>query len=287
MDPNILMWRHISEPFTVPTCIHRCTLRDWESIDWNVAGCKVCGKIHECKDVSKCPIVTYEGRHVCQITGFFTRRNVFLDDEYVDTVANVSTPYVTVQRNIEVAQIEAWVEVILCSSKARMALQQEITKRSHRCKAVFLRIAKSTKAKKQPLNIVNICTLTVHAMSNTRNLSIMSANDLKSLAAHCTEKIDRFCRTFLDSLHCTPATVKMQGFVVGLLYLMRVGMLICGNIEIVPRVPELALVLPSENQVRVIFKLSTKIMTEVENIIKLTLRNCSREQLLSMGFKAM
>ena len=77
----------------------------------------------------------------------------------------------------------------------------------------------------------------------------------------------------------------MHGFIVGLLYLMRTGMCICENVEIVPRIPELQYVLPSENQVKVLFKLSTKIMTEVENIIKMTLRKFTRDQLMAMGFE--
>lgn len=285
MELQIQLWKSLAQPFQVPCSIHRCRLCDWELIDWDVAGCTLCGKIHECKDAVHCPLVTYEGRHVCEITGFYTRRNVFVDDEFVDTVANVTTQHIPVTRSIDHAQIEAWVEAVLCSEDARKAVSQEITKRSQRCKAVFVKFAKQAKTQRTPVNVLDLCTLTAQAMANIRNPVLLEPYEAKSLAASCVERIDFFCRAFLDALRCTPPSVKMHGFVVGLLYLMRTGLVLCGNVEVVPRIPELALVLPSENHVKVVFKMSTKIMTEVENFIKITVRTFTRDKLISMGFR--
>ena len=46
----------------------------------------------------------------------------------------------------------------------------------------------------------------------------------------------------------------------------------------------LALSVQTENPVKAYFRPSTKIMTEVENVIKMTLCHHTREQLVSMGF---
>lgn len=283
-EMQIALWRSIADPFVVPPGIHQCKLKDWELLDCDVAGCTLCGKIHACKD-GGCPLVCYEGRQVCEVTGFCVRNQLYADDEYVDTVANIPTQHILMHRTIHTEQIENWVQSVLCSEKTRASLQTECHKRAARVKAIFMRLAKHYKAQNQPINIVNLCTLTAHAMANIRKPKLMSSEWLQSLTAQCVEATVFFCRTFLDVLRCTPPAVKMHGFVVGLLYLMRTGMCICENVEIVPRIPELAFVLPSENQVKSLFKLSTKIMTEVENIIKMTLRRFSREQLLSMGFE--
>jgi len=282
---QIQLWKSLAEPFRVPPSIHRCKLGDWELIDWDVAGCTVCGKIHECKDAIKCPLVTYEGRHVCHITGFFTRRNVFADDEYVDTVANVTCAHVPTVRSIDHGQIEAWVEAVLCSEDARAAVSQEIAKRAQRCKAVFVKFAKQAKAQRGPVNLIELCTLTAQAMANIRSPVLLDPYEAKCLASACVERIDFFCRAFLDTLRCTPPSLKLHGFVVGLLYLMRNGLVLCGNVEIVPRLEELSLSLPSENHIKVVFKMSTKIMTEVENFIKITVRTFPREKITSMGFR--
>jgi len=258
---------------------------DWELIDCNVAGCVRCGNVHECGDTVHCPCVSYEGRHTCQITGFYTRRNVFMDDEYMDTVANVSAPHVPVVRSIDREQIESWVEALLCSQEARAAIAQEFCKREARAKAVFVKYAKQIKSQRHALNVVDLCTQTAQAMSNIRKPVLLGEPEAKALCALCVDHINYFCRAFLDALRCTPPSVKMQGFVVGLLYLMRSGLIICGNVEVVPKIDVLALALPSENHVKVVFKMSTKIMTEVENFIKMAVKSFTRDKLIGMGFR--
>ena len=284
MDRMVALWRSIADPFVVPQCVHRCKLLDWELLDCDVAGCTICGRIHVCKD-EKCPLICYEGRQVCELTGFCVRNQLFASDEYMDTVAHMPSSHPVVHRTIQSEQIENWVHCVLCSDKSRASLQTECLKRENRTKAVFIRLAKHCKAQTQPVNLINLCTLTALAMANIRTPNLMDPEWLKALSAQCVDAAVFFCRTFLDVLKCTPPAVKMHGFVVGLLYLMRTGMCICENVEILPRIPELAFVLPSENQVKALFKLSTKIMTEVENVIKMTLRRFTREQLLAMGFE--
>jgi hypothetical protein len=282
---DVELWKHISAPFRLPSDIHRCALKDWQLIDCDIAGCMLCGKIHHCQDNHQCPTVTYEGRHVCEITGFYTRRNVFVDDEFVDTVASVSMPYTPPLNSITREQIEGWVHLVLCSEKAKDMLKLEIERKKHKCKAAFIKFAKNIKIKKLPLNIVNIYTLTAHSVAHVRLPTILSQEELELLLEQCTQYVDSFCRRFLDNLKITPPVSKMHGFVIGLLYLMRVGVIAYGDVEIVPKIPALTLVLPSENHIKTLCKLPTKILTEVENTIKITLRKFTRDRLLTLGFK--
>ena len=284
MQTTIALWKSIADPFVVPQSIHRCQMYDWELLDCDVAGCTVCGKIHACKD-GKCPLVCGQGRQVCELTGFCVRNQLFADDEYLDTIAYMPSHHQVVHRSIQTEQIEYWINAVVCSDRSRESLEAECLKRSARVKTVFIKLAKQCKAQRRPVNVVQLCTLTARAVSNIRTPKLMDREYLRALAAQCVEATVFFCRTFLDVLKCTPPAIKMHGFIVGLLYLMRTGMCICENVEIVPRIPELQYVLPSENQVKVLFKLSTKIMTEVENIIKMTLRKFTRDQLMAMGFE--
>ena len=283
-DPAIALWRQIAYPFVVPESIHRCRLNDWELIDCDKAGCIMCGKIHLCCPES-CPLTHYEGRQVCEVTGFCVKNIQFADDEFVDTVAYIRTPYVPAHRTIEYEQIEYWIEDVLCSYRARSSLQFDINKRNARTAAIFTRIAKEHKASLIPLNLIDVCAATACAMANFRLPRLMGAEWMSLIARRCVDHAVFFCRTFLDALKCTPPAVKMHGFIIGLLYLMRAGMCICGNVVIVPHVQGLEDVLPSENQIKSVFGLSTKIITEVENVIKLTLRSHSREHLMAMGFE--
>lgn len=282
---QIALWKQIRCPFVIPEKIHRCHHADWELIDCDVAGCVVCSRIHVCGDTTHCPLTVYEGRQVCNITGFYARRHVFADNEYVDTVANVSSVVSQPIRKIDLAMIELWVNMILSSDHSVKSIEMEIKKRVQRVKFLFLKAAKLAKVQKKTINVLDICTSVAHSMNGIRVPRLLRKEQLDRLAQVCVNHIAFFCSTFLDALRCSPPLAKTSGFIVGLLYLMRTGMIIYENVEIVPCVEELCYVLPSENQIKLIFKLSTKIMTEVENFIKNLLRPRSRNQLINMGFR--
>lgn len=286
IEHQIQLWNLIRQPFRVPAKIHHCTLCDWELIDCDVAGCLQCGKIHECRDAMKCPLVAYEGRHVCEITGFYTRRNVFVDDEFVDTAASVSSCPGRILQKIAPSLVDTWVERLLCSDLTKQSIQQEISKRKQRLKQCFIRCAKLKKVSQDPLNIVDLCTQVAHITSQIRQPRILSALQLQALSAECAAHINFFCSKFFEHFNVVLPNSKISGFVVGFLYMMRHGLIMYNNVIIVPHVSILNNVLPSESQIKTLFHLSTKIMTEIENCVKITLRSVSREKLLDIGFPA-
>jgi hypothetical protein len=265
------MWRAVADPFVVPQAVHRCRPADWELVDCDVAGCVVCGRGHLCAHET-CPLVAYEGRQVCEITGFCVRNHQYAEDEYVDTAVRPTQHAVPVVRTFEWGQIDGWVYAALCSAAVRASLQLEAHKRAARARSIFVRLAKHCKAQRTPVNLVHLCTLMAHSMATVRRPRFETPARLRDLARACVQAVAAFCTTFFDASRCVPPPVKMHGFVVGLLYLMRTGMTVCGNVQIVPMVRGLDGVLPSENQVKPLFHLSTKIMTEVENVIKMALR---------------
>lgn len=285
MQYNIELWKFIRQPFRLPQKIHCCRLDDWEMIDWDCAGCTICGKIHCCEDTVRCPVVSEEGRHVCQITGFYTRRQVFTDDEFVDTVGNLSSVESQPLKRIDPEMINVCVKEFLCSEATKKSLMQEINKRQMRIKSIFIKLVKKSKILKKPVNVLDLFTKTLNEISNVRKPILCSSEELQGLAEKCIAKINFFCCLFFENQKNVPPVLKTRGFVIGFLYLMRTGLILCGNIEIVPCLPVLATVLPSENHVKMIFKISTKIMTEVENFIKISVKKLSREKLLQIGFK--
>jgi hypothetical protein len=269
----------------IPEQIHRCKFDDWELLECDCAGCILCGKIHECKDTVHCPVISEEGRHVCQITGFYTRRQVFSDDEFVETVGNISVAEAPLLKNVDFATVESCVKEFICSERTKNSLLQEQSKRNNRIKLSFIKLAKSSKQKKIPVNIMSIITSTIHETSNVRNPKILELVEAEILAEKCIQHINFFCAVFFENMKNVPAIMKIKGLIIGFLYLMRTGLTLYGNIEIVPKVSDLSLVLPSENHVKIVFKISTKVMTEVENFIKHSVKKLPRSKLLQMGFK--
>ena len=84
---------------------------------------------------------------------------------------------------------------------------------------------------------------------------------------HCTHGIAWcLCDMKVNRYHC-----KCDAMIVGMLYLMRQGLKIC-NKEWLPRVHDLEYCLPHEGCLDKFANLSTKIICETENEIKLVLR---------------
>jgi len=93
----------------------------------------------------------------------------------------------------------------------------------------------------------------------------------RRLCAFCAQHIARCLR----GLDLRPCAHKRVSLVVGLLYLMKQGLVIHG-IQWLPRCPSLAHCLPHETCLEKGFKLSTKLVCETENEVKLVLRQRSR-----------
>ena len=275
------LWQWVRSPFTLPEGTHRCS-RDWEIMDVDRAGCRVCGACHCCLD-GKCDLVTSEGWQVCSVTGFCVKQVVFCSDEFVDTVAympgsgsakelNVPWPY----------QVEGWVEELIGSSTCRNALRLELHQRQVKANTVFTRLARNFKSRRKPINVMELFTLTAQIMNTMRKPVQLSDADAAALASECSRAMNKFLHIFF-TVNTLPTT-KHRGLVVGLLYLMRSGMVLWDSVVVVPKVPLLANCLPSENLLQSLFKISTKVITQSENLIKQSLGKLSRRKLLDLGF---
>ena len=71
-------------------------------------------------------------------------------------------------------------------------------------------------------------------------------------------------------------SAKLDHFGIGLLYLLRSGIVMFDTVQVVPRIPVLRRLLPMETSLKMHFKIPCKIITEVENITKITLKALDR-----------
>ena len=79
--------------------------------------------------------------------------------------------------------------------------------------------------------------------------------------------------------------MELRMYVVGLIYLMRSGVSIY-NIQVIPCVPYLVYLLPTENLLENIFAYKSKHITDIENKFKFFFRQMSHETLLKLGLHA-
>ena len=99
------------------------------------------------------------------------------------------------------------------------------------------------------------------------------------LAHACVLAILGFTGNFKKVLmpHVPPA--KLDHFVIGLIYLLRSGIVMFDTMQVIPRIPILRRLLPMETCLKAHFRIPCKIITEVENITKIALKTLDRRRL--------
>ena len=274
------VWKQIRAPFVLPEAIHSCRYEDYENFDVDAAGCRVCGKIHYCNTGGCIPSET-NGHVACMITGFCIRNLVYSNEEFVDTVSVMPQGYQRQLQGVDSSQIEFWVEDVISGHVD--VLREEIERNRVRVEMIFVRILKHYKTSHLSLNVVDVFTCLINATKNLRQPVLLGEMELKQLSDLCSNEIIVFCGRFFY-VSAVPSSVKLHGFIVGLLYLMRKGLVINDSIRILPAIQILNLVLPSEAYVKNILNVTAKIMTETENIVKKALKNLTLKQLRDVGF---
>ena len=80
--------------------------------------------------------------------------------------------------------------------------------------------------------------------------------------------------------HIAPA--KLDHFIIGLIYLLRTGIVMFDTVQVIPRIPVLRKLLPMETCLKANFRIPCKIITEVENITKIALKALDRRRLKAL-----
>ena len=75
---------------------------------------------------------------------------------------------------------------------------------------------------------------------------------------------------------------RLQNVTVGLLYLLRTGIIV-HDMVVLPKLPILECILPLESHLGTFFGVRAKCITETENVVKIILRNISKQQLIDAG----
>ena len=75
---------------------------------------------------------------------------------------------------------------------------------------------------------------------------------------------------------------KLRSTVIGLLYMIRQGIIV-HELVVLPRLPGLSALLPLESHLDTTFNVKAKCITETENVVKIILRNVTKQQLIEAG----
>ena len=278
------LWWSIRGPFKLPIRCHRCALGDWEVFDVDKAGCVQCGKLHICAEETCVGEMDHDHK-ACEITGCWTRTRNF-QQGYTDTAmpppgaANCVTDPAA-RPWVESEQVTRWMHVLLTSDTAKKCLHREIKRVSDKASSAFNRVAKGFKLEGKQPNLLEMFAETRFALGNLRVPGKLPQNqkDVKELVCTCVMAIVNFTGNFRWVLLPFVPAVKLDLFVIGLIYMLRHGLVMYDTLHVIPRFPILRKLLPMETSLKVHFKVPCKIITETENTVKNALKKMDRKNL--------
>jgi hypothetical protein len=279
----------------------------------HLAGCRACGAMHLCNNETCFTSRNSEGHNICHITGLCTKMLNFSDLEYIDTIQDMKIDRNPVNvrkvrasrkkrfRNITLCahqkepvrckpdekiydMINMFVWEILCSEQWVRSTTLEYVRYKSKWVNSVIKVLREFKRKcpgQLPI-IPDMYSGTIHMMCNTRVPPNVCIEDREILATWCSDNIRHhlmmLAGNFPDIIHAS----RLRGTVVGLMYLMRCGIIVRG-IVVLPRLAILNTILPLETHLPHIFKIKGKVITETENTVKHVLKSFSVNELVVYG----
>jgi len=301
LDFRIKIWRSIRQPFVFPVGLqgHKCS--NWEIFDADMAGCLDCGFVHHCLDESTCTLSEENDSKVCIITGNCVKKKFFPMDEFMDNMLLDEDILVCNGRNKDFLKkavdsksersykyedVQKCINWILASATCKQSYLQEKSRMQAKHRQVLWKLLKDFKIK-NPNKVPRMCTIVAKMLFQCNKIRICCPDwneDLrKRIAASSTEYIIRFLNMLSQKFRPQLSLFKNNILFIGIVYLMRMGITM-QNVILLPKIHELQYLLPIEAHLKFYFKIKCKFITEVENLIKMCIRNLTNQEIEQMGF---
>ena len=280
------LWWHVRGPFSMPARCHKCGPADWEVFDVDKAGCRFCGKLHLCS-LDTCAGEIESDHKACEITGCWILNRNF-QQGYTDTAipppssgSCVNDP--RARAWVESDQVARWLNVLLTSETAKKCIQREIKRVEDKASSAFTRVAKAFKQEGKKPNVLAMFAETRFALGNLRvPARLPEPQEMEDLIRTCVIAIVTFTGNFRWVLSPFVPVVKLDLFVIGLIYMLRHGLVMYDTLHVIPRIPALRKLLPMETSLKAHFKVPCKIITETENTVKNALKKMDRKKIRSL-----
>jgi hypothetical protein len=283
LPADALLWRALRRPFALTPemrHVHKC---QWEKIDMGILGCKLCSAIHICS-IDSCPSTQSNDATVCTLSGLCLTNKNFVQDDYSDRVA----PYIfcasnrTAQRAVTPEQIREMAVYLLLSKQAETAFNIEVRRRAQRM-TNSLALTLEDRSACAGANVIRLLEQTQRNFTQQNKLLCDFHPDIrKNVIERVVTSVSHIINTCQWQWLRNIKPMELRMYVVGLIYLMRSGVCIC-RIQVIPCIPLLVYLLPTENLLETTFAFKSKHVTDIENKFKFFFRQMSHETLLKLG----
>lgn len=186
--------------------------------------------------------------------------------------------------------IKSYVNQILCSQEWTRSMDVEEARLENRRRMILSKVLKEFKCSNPRMLpvIPNILSLVQASVGCTRDsastISRATKEERDSIANWCSENIYKHI-CMLNSIgggECDIPQCKLRGCTVGLLYLMRQGVIVQG-VVVLPKLNRLKEILPMESHLQQMFGIKGRCITETENMVKLAVKSLDRDSLRKCG----
>lgn len=274
MTYMLRLWRELRKPFVFPsssTGFHTC---EWEQLDIDLFACKLCGHVHACRDLQCVDTIETDDGTVCALSGVVIREKKYDVNEYQDTID--FTEFKPSYRHFEEEAIAVEIEFLIdrmINSKQTLRLL---------LKPTAVKIERLMKEKSIE-NLLHLSCSLSHILNHSNMLQVTS-DEYKHIYCESVKHCKIVLRSMVTTLGMAYKQNELTHIIVGMLYLMRSGIMF-ENLIILPKLNKLEYILPPENSLNSVFDIRAKYLTETENRIKFCLRSTSKHKLQISGFK--
>ena len=260
IEHMVVIWLMLRRPFILPRNSAHCHQCEWEAIDLDVLGCRLCANIHAC-DICTCTdTLCTNDSVVCLTSGVTLRTQIFAEDEFVDTVA-LSGPANQFDEDID-AGIECTVHSMFLSERS---------KRQHRvsvCEHVL-------RWSREPLGACpGLFAICVAKLNSAHKYAHIFQSVSQEHRLEMASLASRECLRVLHFMQHCGMPVKapeVHRLTIGLLFLMKRGISHHSRV-LLRKLPGIHILLPAENMLLRHHGIHPKFITETENRIKYCLR---------------
>jgi UL92 family len=258
-----VIWSILRGPFILPENTEKYHTCLWEKIDFDKAGCLLCGRLHICDSITCKDVSTTNESVICNVTGCVLR-NVLVTNQWCDTCMPVDCKTETPVQN----DIETYIVELLMSSKTKECLVRERRKIFESLEARFVHEPGSVGAVS---NAIDSITSAMHKIAG-RIPADFDTEARQQLVCTCLRFISPVVASIQGSQSFRSFKYNTRQLVFGLIYLMRSGVYSHSE-TILPKIVNMQFYVPRECYLRVLFEVSPSIITDTENKLKFLVRH--------------
>jgi len=292
-------WQQMHMTFMFPP-MYRGHTHVWHRITSECVGCVGCGVVHQCSSTANivpCAVEQQDDTsRVCTYTGIVLNSTTFFDPETSIADYNgghlqhhTNTPQhmranrkVSLANRIEVLDniVSKVIELLFFSNQARIARETELVRFNRKICSVFTAHVARSKNSFQPCNIadgIGHCMAGIAAYRHpVHEHDIPPHRHFKHMQRVIVSLLSRIQlpRQYIF----TEQNEKMKNLVISLVYISSDGISYDGHVYL-PKFPGLKKILPLELVLAKCFGIQPKIVTDGENVIKMSIKNTEKKHL--------